>query len=316
MHSSTSVSSLPPARYAATFFAAALACLLVVLGFTQWAWERFELLRRISPMRYQLGLIVDTGPRVTALAIGDSHTALGFRPLQAGTMNGAIPGENIADMRLKLRYLLPRLPNLKLVLLQAQPHQFYAHRVGPADAQHRYLVDGGPGFHPFARWWAQFDPCCRAQVPRMAALAVLGELPRGYDLGILPRGNAFYIRHPPYPPARFAQIAAGEVATYGGRHADPQLVAEYETLIDELAGKGIRVVLAGYPLSESYWAALGEDAMREANALFGAIAARHRLRICGNWAPLPDALHLNPDHLSPEGAWRYANVIRECAAAP
>src|SRR5688572_12755401 len=265
MNSSTSASRLAPARFAALFFAAVLACVATATGFGQWAWQRFGLIEQISPMRYQLGLVVAAGPAVRTLAIGDSHASLGFRPAADGTMNAAFPGENTADMRLKLRYLVPRLPNLKLVLLQAQPHIFYPHRVRTANPPYRYLLEGGPGFHPFERWWDQFDPCCRTQVLPQALLAVLEKQPRGYDLAFLPNGNAYFLRHPPYPRSQFPQLAAREAASYGGRRADDGLVSEYEGMIGDLKRAGIQVVLVGYPLAGSLWEAIGEAAMQEAD---------------------------------------------------
>jgi len=314
MNSSTSASSLAPARFAALFFAAALVCVAAVTGFGQWAWQRFGLIQQISPMHYQLGLVVAAGPSVTTLAVGDSHASLGFRPSAPGTMNAAFPGENTADMRVKMRYLVPRLPNLKLVLLQAQPHLFYPHRVRTANRQYLNLLEGGPGFHPFERTGGQFDPCCRARVLPEALHAVFDGQPQGYPLAFLPNGNAYFPRHPPYPLSRFPQLAAQEAASYGGRRADDGLVSEYEGLIEDLKRAGIRVVLVGYPLNGNLWKEIGEAAMQEAAARFQAIAARHELRICGNWMPLHDELHLNPDHLNPEGARRFSPLIEQCAA--
>lgn len=314
MNSSISASSWPPGRFSALLLATALGCAVLALAAGEWAWRRFELQSRISPMHRQLGLIEAAGPAVKVLAVGDSHAALGFDPDGADAMNGAFPGETVAETQLKLRHLLPRLRGLKVILLQAQPQMFYPYRDRAVSAAYRDL-QGRPRFHPLERRWPQFDPCCRARVWPEAVLAAAGMEPRVFVPGIHANGFVDYSRHPRYERAEFAQLAAREIASYGRRQLLGQLITEYESTIRELKESGIEVVLARYPLAKSYWDAMERNAMREADARFGAIAQRHRLRTCGSWSPYPDELHLNPDHLNPEGARRYRSVLENCARA-
>lgn len=316
MNSSTSASDLAAPRFCALFFAAALGSVVLVVGAAQLAWTHLRLLERISPMHAQLHLVRDAGPAVRLLAIGDSHAALGFRPAPAdrGLASAAFPGESVRDIRLKLRYLQPRLPNLAQVLLQAQPHMLYPSRDRPPAPQYLELSARDASFHPLERWWDQFAPCCRARVLPEALHAARGRPPAQFVPAIGAGGFIDYSGHAPYARERFAELAAKEVASYGGTRIVPSLAREYESLIEESLRSRVRVTLVRYPLAESYWQALGEAAMREADAYFSAVASRLGLRTCGSWAPWPDNLHLNPDHLSPEGAARYHADLQACLA--
>ena len=312
MNSSTSASELAPGRFLALYAAAALLFVASVVGFGEWAWRNLDLQARISPMRYLAALAERAGAKVTLLAIGDSHAGLGYLPQSAGAMNAAFPGETIVEMRLKAELLVPRIAADAVVLLQAQPQMFFAHRKRPSARP--YLELRGADTHPLAGLWSQFDPCCRARV-LPEALAALGG--RGFPEAHPEVGASGFIRYarlPAYPREMFPELARREVASYGSAAPLPELVEEYELLVRVIAGTGRRVVLAQYPLSQSLWDAAGPATLNALQARIRDIAARHALKICGDWSPYPDELHLNPDHLNQDGARRHAQLLERCAA--
>lgn len=321
MSSSISVSSELPGRYIACLLGTLLVASAAAVGVVQWAWLQFALFERISPMRYQLHLVESAGRAVEVLGVGDSHTALGLYPDRPGVMNAAFGGESVREIRIKLRHALPRLPGLKLVLLQSQPQMLYPHRDRPLAEPYRQLAgkkdfhpEAHPDFHPLAGWLTQFDPCCRARALRETLHAISGRADKGPGpLKVLHNGYLDYTRHAKYERARFHELAAAEIASYRGDRPVPSLAAEFAALIDDLLAAGIRVVLVKYPLSQSYWQAIGEDRMRDADELFRRTAESRGLARCGSWLPLPDELHFNPDHLTLAGAKQYWPVIERCA---
>ncbi|MBM3368575.1 MAG: hypothetical protein FJY43_09925 [Betaproteobacteria bacterium] len=303
---------MAPSRFLCLQAASALLVVASVVGFGEWAWRNLDLQARISPMRYQAAVVERAGARVTLLALGDSHAGLGYLPKLEGAMNAAFPGETIGEMRLKAELLVPRIAPDAVVLLQAQPQMFFAHRKRPASRPYKALR--GADSHPLAGLLPQFDPCCRAQV-LPEALAALGG--RGFPAAHPEVGATGFIRYShllAYPHEKFPELARREVASYGSEAPLPELITEYESLVRALAGTGRRVVLAQYPLSQSLWEAAGPGMLNALQARIRAIAAGHGLEVCGDWSPYPDELHLNPDHLNQDGARCHAELLERCAA--
>lgn len=312
MSSSISASSRTSSLYAAYLLTTLIASTAAAVGAVQWVWTKHDLFARISPMRYQLHLAERTERPVEVLAVGDSHTALGLYPDRRGVMNVGYAGESVRETRLKMRYLLPRLPELKTVLLQSQPQMLFPHRDKPASAPYRELA-GSRDFHPFERWLSQFYPCCRARTLREALSAIRGRAEKGPGPDVLDNGYLDYTRYVSYDRARFSEIAVAEIASYRGLSPVPALASEFDALIDDILAAGVRVVLVKYPLSQSYWHAIGQEKMREVDEIFRRAAESHGLTRCGSWNPQPEESHLNPDHLTPAGARQYWPVVASCA---
>jgi hypothetical protein len=188
----------------------------------------------------------------------------------------------------------------------------FPYRDRPVAEPYRRLV-AKDGFHPFEHWLLQFDPCCRARSLREAVLAVSGRAGKGPGPDVLSNGYLDYSPYVKYDRARFGELATAEVASYHGTQPVQSLAADFTALVDDLLAGGIRVVLVHYPLSRSYWSAIGEDRMRTAEELFARVARERGLSRCGSWQPQPDELHFNPDHLTLAGAQRYWRSIERCA---
>lgn len=309
-------SSISGSRNSARYLAGALGTLVLltaaVITFVQWALPHYRLLERISPMRFQVQRAQDAAERVEALAIGDSHAGLGLYPDSPNVMNAAFAGESVREMRAKLRYLLPRLPRLRTVLLQSQPSMLAAYRDRPVSDPYLKLSGSG-SFHPFERWLAQFDPCCRALVLREALLAVAGRASKHPGPDVLQNGYLDYTPYANYDRSRFGALAAAEVASYGEPVFVEALASEYEALVDELAAAGIRVVLVSLPLSQSYWNAMGQARMQQADEFFRRVAERRGLTRCGSWLAQADESYFNPDHLTVAAAKAYWPAVGRCA---
>ena len=86
-------------------------------------------IRHLSPFRYQLLLAEEAASGVRVLALGDSHTGLGFLSPDPRVRSVGFAGETIPEMALKFRYLRQKFPNLSVIALQAQPHMFFPHRI-------------------------------------------------------------------------------------------------------------------------------------------------------------------------------------------
>jgi hypothetical protein len=112
--------------------------------------------------------------------------------------------------------------------------------------------------------------------------------------------------------ARFSELAANEVKSYQGAEPTPPLIEEFDTLLDELLATSARVVLIRFPLSRSYWEAMGVERMRTVDKAFVRAAEARGLRTCSSWEPQPDELHLNPDHLTQVGAKEYWPTLARC----
>jgi hypothetical protein len=262
-------------------------------------------------MRYQLYLAERPAHPIRVLAIGDSHAALGLYPDQPDVANVAYAGENLRETRLKLRHLLPRLPRLETVLVQSQPQMLFRHRDRPPAQPYRDLASSA-SFHPLEPFLSQFHPCCRARAPGEAWRALTGRREKGTGPDVLPNGYLDYSPYVTYDRARFSELAANEVKSYQGAEPTPPLIEEFDTLLDELLATSARVVLIRFPLSRSYWEAMGVERMRTVDKAFVRAAEARGLRTCSSWEPQPDELHLNPDHLTQVGAKEYWPTLARC----
>lgn len=265
-----------------------------------------DAVRFVSPFRHQILEVQRAGPAVRAVGLGDSHAGMGLRPLSPQVWSLAFIGENVPEMRTKFTYIAPRLPRLRAVLVQAQPHQFFAHRDRGIGADHAALASAWDTDNPVA---LLLDPCCRGELPGVM-LRLLAGLPPPPTLEIGPRG---YLRFLPTVRESLDAGAAREVSSYGALRPAPALRAAFEDLVRQVRARNVEVVLTRYPLSPAYRRALPADVVREADAYLGRLAQRERLIECGGWDAVDDdALFFNADHLNEHGAEVYWPVLAGC----
>ena len=264
--------------------------------------------RAIAPLKFQTLLAAEQAPGIRVAALGDSHAALGFRPTDPGVFSLAYPGENIYEAALKLDLMLDRMPHLRAVAIQAQPHMFFPHRqYGP---RAEYLALKGLLQKPLVALLR--DPCCRGALPGMALRAAIG-LPLAEPLPLIePSGYSVYPSHVPLD--RTAQ-ARHEISSYIELVPVPALRREFASLAARLRHRGIDVVLTRFPLSQAYMSALPPAAFADADEFFGRLAGELHLKTCGRWDAFADeSLFYNADHLTPEGATTYWQILGPCFA--
>lgn len=324
MSSSTSASELMrrSERLGLKILGLALALLLALVAAVQPFAE--EAVERYSPMRYQLMLAEKHASETLIIAVGDSHTGLGFDSLDRRVNSIGFPGEAVPEMMEKLKLLLPRLPKLKAVLLQAQPHMFYRHRDFGVRAPYREMNQGRGVFHPFEKILLQFDPCCRGQVLKYASkewrkrfwrLVGRDQAASEPDIDPVIKENGFLIYKPnPKLPLDRHDQAKAEFNSYVAFAPIPRLRDSYEEIVTMLKQRGVLVLLTHYPLAQEYLEGIPIDARRDAEEFFKTIASRYSLETCGSWEAFKDRqdMFLNSDHLSEAGAKAYWPVLAQC----
>ena len=319
MSSSISVSdadSSPRAdsSYVLVLLATIATCTIVTIAALQWSWSHYDLFQSISPFRYQLWLAERSEPPVTAIAVGDSHAGMGFYAPPGPVKSVAFAGESVRETRLKLEFVLPRLKDLKIVYLQAQPHMFFPHRDMIPKIFYQDLVQAR-SFNPLEHVLAQFDSCCRARVLPETLRALAGGPPTPPEPKIEPNGYLDYAT-PVLHVGDFKRLAANEVASYGELRFSKQLLEEYQAMIAMLKAKGVESVLVRYPLSKSYRAVLPGAMVQRADEFFSGLTEQYGLRRCGDWAAFEDeGLFFNADHLNRSGANLYWMMIEPCLSS-
>jgi hypothetical protein len=273
-----------------------------------------EGIRHLSPFRYQLLLTEEAAPTVRALAIGDSHTGLGFLSPDPRVRSVGFAGETIPETALKVRYLRQKFPSLSVIALQVQPHMFFPHRnIAPKPA-YITLLNGRGVFHPFEHSLRQFDPCCRGSMPKIAFYHLIGfPLPKP----VPEIGQNGYLLYPldAVPPGTRLEQAEREIRSYGSTTPVPQLREAFEQLIDDLLTARLQVVLVRYPFSPEYLALMPTEAMGEADTFIKSLSQKRGLTVCGTWDVYTEqGYFFNADHLNDEGARHYWPTIARCLA--
>jgi hypothetical protein len=272
-------------------------------------------MRAISPLRYQVYRAAALGNSIRAIAVGDSHAALGFQSADAFVYSLAFPGENLAEIVLKARRVVKILPRLRAVFLQAQPHMFFQHRAGAAREEYAMLFgESNAAIRP-TPFQLMLDPCCRGEIPGVAVKMFLG-IPVGLPIPEI--GPTGFSKYPPTFRYRgdLASDARREVASYVQTLANPELRRRFADLVAELRRQDIEVILTRYPLSPAYRAALGKQAFDDAEGFFRGLEAERGTSACGSWEAFSDpVMFFNSDHLSHEGALYYwRRVLSPCVA--
>jgi hypothetical protein len=264
--------------------------------------------RAIAPLKFQTLLAAEQAPRIRVAALGDSHAAMGFRPSAPGVFSLAYPGENIYEAALKLDLILDSMPQLRAVAIQAQPHMFFPHRqYGP---RAEYLALKALLEKPLVALLR--DPCCRGALPGMALRAAIG-LPLAQPVPLIePSGYSVY---PSHVPLDRAAEARHEISSYMTLEPVPALRREFTNLVARLRQRRVDVVLTRFPLSQAYLSTMPPQAFTEADEFFGRLAGELQLKTCGRWNAVADeSWFYNADHLTPEGATMYWQILEPCFA--
>ena len=258
--------------------------------------------RFIAADRYQAYRALELGASLHAVAVGDSHAALGFRSEHAAVYSLAFPAELLSETALKAGFAQASLPRLRVVFLQAQPHTLSRRRAGEPRETYRELFATVPGRLP--RWWElAADPCCRSELVvaafRDALDAPFGRLVPDID----PAGFAKY---PETLRLRGDRAAAARAELGDGLTLDGPMQQTYRELVLRLRADGLDVVLTRYPLTPEYLAVAGTHVLEQTRQFLDALERASGARRCGAWDAIRDpALFLNADHLTPEGAQTY-----------
>lgn len=265
----------------------------------------------ISPYHLQLRLALSRSDSLRTIAIGDSHTGLGFHPPAGDSvMNLAWP-DALLDLEHRAEWALARLPRVDTVLIQFQPHMFFPHRERAYLSPLSQSLKSRTGtWHPLSHLFPQFDVCCRAALPRWLWNKLLGRtIPP--DPVVQTNGYLDYR----YATTRTLEEQARlEIGSYGQLRFVDSLVSRYAGFLNRLTASGYTVVLTRYPLTKEYRAQLGNAPFAAAEELQAQLIERFpRLRMCGSWTweGSGDSF-LNSDHLKRSGADAYWTIIEPC----
>lgn len=287
------------------------ALVVVVAGLLPSIYMGREQVRQLSPYHWQLQLALHRADMITTAAIGDSHTGLGFHPpLAKAAFNLGWP-DSLLDLQARTEWILTKLPKLREVALQLQPHMFFPHRVREQlTPLSRSLSQQTTAWHPLASALPQFGLCCRAAIAEGHWRRWTGTENPANPV-VLDNG---YLRYSYSSDKTLAEQARLEVASYGERRFVPELVRRYEKLVETLVSQGYAVVLTRYPLAAQYRTELGDEAFKATEAIEQSLRTRFpSLKSCGRWSwEDPGASFLNSDHLDQEGAKSYWRVLAPC----
>ena len=184
-------------------------------------------LSEISPYHWQLNLAISRGNALRTIAVGDSHTGLGFHPpVDGSVMNVAWP-DALLDLEVRLDWLLQRLSGVEIILLQFQPHMFMPHRERSVPSPLSQSLSARAGtWHPLATALPQFDVCCRASLPRW-----LWDRSQGRQRVADPLVQANgYLDYHYVPSHSLEEQARREIESYGELRFLDFLVSRYERL--------------------------------------------------------------------------------------
>ena len=259
------------------------------------------------------------------VAFGDSHVARGF-DAQAPIINLAYPSENIAKMAWKSSRYLEQKTDLKIVLLQADPHLFSPYRVnaGLEDYPDHFAAAAPGGLLALSAYyrpqlivlWQSFIKNggrlhSSIEVTEQGALLSPGNLARWSEIEIERFTSQRISLHRPQEGFQNSETA--------------QL---YNEMIGGFLTSGARICLVSMPISPIYRSAIenlpqaDRAQWRKAEAFFEDLAADPRIYYIDHRALYDDLkLFRDPDHLNKEGAVLYGPVLqdacfKEAQAAP
>ena len=249
-----------------------------------------------------------TGVAATSAVFGDSHAARGFTGVD-GFVNLARPGEVLDRTRQKLA-LFTAGAGHRRVILQVGPHAFAPYR-----------QERAPGPYRLTPWWA----------PRIRESNHRDNWFRYW--GVALSGRSFIPNRVLQPDG--AQTAPEEESG-GGRDvvdlaaarvlehrplADPAATPsaiDLEGILDDLAKRDVEVCLTSFPVSPEYMReAARHPEFERAVRFLAEIARRHGVVYVDQRERFDDStLFFNPDHLTLEGARRFAPIcVTACFGA-
>lgn len=258
--------------------------------------------------RRQREFFFATGVGATSAVFGDSHAARGFTGMD-GFVNLASPGEVLARTRQKLALFTARGGHRR-VILQVGPHAFAPYR-----------QRGEPGPYWLPPWWA---PRIRESNHRDNWFRYWGVVLSGRSFTpnrVLQPDGARTAREDQRGGGRdVLALAAGRVLEHRP-HVDPAATLSaivLEGILDDLAKRDVEVCLTSFPVSQEYRREAARYPEFESAVRFlSELAGRHGVVYVDQRARFDDAaLFFNPDHLTLEGARRFAPLsVRDCFGA-
>ncbi|MEZ4235766.1 MAG: SGNH/GDSL hydrolase family protein [Myxococcota bacterium] len=257
------------------------------------------------------------GPRPAQVMVaGDSHPRLAVEaPVLGAAINVAVPGEHYEKTTFRVPWLLDHGTRpVETVLLPFDAASFAAFKddvFEPEAVWGRYVDWAELGARKHRRW----DFAQRALKASLAPY--VGEWPT--VLQYLTASRHFRDPGEAQGVANLVHIEGGvEVARRHFQGADPwndDMVWAFRRLLDDLRGRGIRVVLVRYPVSRAYFfeaQRLGVDvAKRDALlAEVGAPGVVDHLDFERALFRTPD-LFADGDHLNPAGKRQFSRILAE-----
>ncbi|MEM9617324.1 MAG: hypothetical protein AAF936_05115 [Pseudomonadota bacterium] len=297
-------------RLAFVYVAACTGAFALLTGASEWL-VRTQVFPQDTLRKHVALFEQTTSPYV---AFGDSHVARGF-DAQDPVVNLAYPSESVEKMAWKASLYLEQTPNVKTVLIQADPHLFAAYRKGAglgdypiafAGRERSALLSLSARYRPqlLALWQAFIKSGGRmtSKIETTAQGALLS-------------------------PGNLATWAAVQVQEFTAHRVDlhlPDIGAEqsitvdlYRDMVAKFVEAGADICLVSFPTApvyRQYVESLNDSEKQQWNAaqgLFTELAKHPRIRFIDDSARFDDpTLFRDPDHLNKTGAVQYGPMLQ------
>ncbi len=297
-------------RLAFVYVAACAGAFSLLAGASEWL-VRTQVFPQDTLRKHVVLFEQTTSPYV---AFGDSHVARGF-DAQDPVVNLAYPSESVEKMAWKSSRYLEQMPNVKTVLIQADPHLFAAYRkdAGLGGYPIAFAGEGGSALLSLsARYRPQLIALWQAFIKSGGRMtSKIETTPQG---ALLSPGNLST-----WTAAQVQEFTAHRVDLHvpdmGAEQSN--MVALYRDMVAKFVDAGADICLVSFPTApvyRQYVENLNDAEKRQWNAaqgLFAELAEHPRVRFIDDTARFDDpALFRDPDHLNKTGAVQYGPVLQ------
>ncbi|MHA7872223.1 MAG: hypothetical protein ACX939_07735 [Hyphococcus sp.] len=254
--------------------------------------------------------------RAPYIALGDSHVARGF-DAAAPVVNLAYPSENIEKMAWKAQQYLARKPDIRGVLIQADPHLLAPYRIdADTEGYESAFADASPVLLSLStRYRPQLIALWQSYLKNGGRLrSKIETTPQGALLSPGDLSTWSEIRKAQFTAYRL-DLHMPDDAAASSSHA-----ILYQRMVEQFLDAGASVCLVAFPTAPVFRTAFERLSRPEKTrwdgvvAFYQSLAAHPRVRFLDHRAMYDDAsLFRDPDHLNHRGAVRYGPVLQsEC----
>lgn len=298
-------------RLAFVYVAACASAFALLAGASEWL-VRTQVFPQDTLRKHVALFEQTTSPYV---AFGDSHVARGF-DAQDPVVNLAYPSESIEKMAWKASRYLEKTPNVRTVLIQADPHLFAAYRKGAGLGDYPIAFAGERGAVSLslsARYRPQLIALWQAFVKGGGRMkSKIETTPQG---ALLSPGNLAT-----WTVAQVQEFTAHRVNLHvpDMQAEQSNTVALYRDMVARFVDVGANICLVSFPTAPVYrqYVESLNDAEKQqlntARGLFTELAKHPRVRFIDDTARFDDpTLFRDPDHLNKTGAVQYGPLLQD-----